>query len=190
MAISALKSHVFRKLNSVDVLWPHPINNGGLLSRRFPQFPLLLLPYHLRAFRSHSLSFLHCFHLPPLPFRPLLRRRLHPLFSPMSTLNLSQDSGNPTSSGDKTVRVVIKGRVQGVFYRNWTVDNAKELGLNGWVRNRRDGSVEALFSGTPEKVQEIEQRCRRGPPDALVTGLQVFPSTDDPGTTFERKPTV
>ncbi|GFP90779.1 acylphosphatase [Phtheirospermum japonicum] len=88
------------------------------------------------------------------------------------------------------VRAVIKGRVQGVFYRNWTIDNAKELGLKGWVRNRRDGSVEALFSGSPDKVQEMEQRCRRGPPDAMVTGLQTFPCTDDPGATFERKPTV
>lgn len=86
--------------------------------------------------------------------------------------------------------MVIKGRVQGVFYRNWTVDNATELGLKGWVRNKRDGSVEALFSGCPEKVQEMEQRCRRGPPDAVVTGLEVFPSTDDPGTKFERKTTV
>ncbi|KAG8374219.1 hypothetical protein BUALT_Bualt11G0108300 [Buddleja alternifolia] len=73
---------------------------------------------------------------------------------------------------------------------NWTIENAKELGLKGWVRNRWDGSVEALFSGSPEKVQDMEQRCRRGPPDAMVTALQVFPSTEDPGTVFERKPTV
>lgn len=70
------------------------------------------------------------------------------------------------------------------------MDNAKQLGLKGWVRNRRDGSVEALFSGTPDAVQEMEQRCRRGPPDALVTALEVFPSNDDPGTGFERKSTV
>ncbi|XP_016483788.1 uncharacterized protein LOC107804414 isoform X3 [Nicotiana tabacum] len=87
------------------------------------------------------------------------------------------------------VRAVIKGRVQGVFYRDWTVENAKELGLKGWVRNRRDGSVEALFSGSPEKVQEMEQRCRRGPPAAIVTGLDVFPCDDDPGTGFERRQT-
>jgi acylphosphatase len=88
--------------------------------------------------------------------------------------------------------VVIKGRVQGVFYRNWTVDNARELGLKGWVRNRRDGSVEAVFSGSPNAVQEMEQRCRRGPRDAVVTGLEVFPGDDDvdPRTGFQRKPTV
>lgn len=88
------------------------------------------------------------------------------------------------------VRVVIKGRVQGVFYRNWTIENATQLGLKGWVRNKRDGSVEALFSANPDAVQEMEQRCRRGPPEAVVTGLKVFPSSDDPGSGFERKPTV
>ena len=87
---------------------------------------------------------------------------------------------------------MIKGRVQGVFYRNWTVENATQLGLKGWVRNRRDGSVEALFSGSPDAVQEMERRCRRGPPAAVVTGFEVFPSSDDPGTgsAFQRKPTV
>ncbi|XVF07856.1 hypothetical protein REPUB_Repub06bG0175700 [Reevesia pubescens] len=93
-------------------------------------------------------------------------------------------------SQTKTVRVVIKGRVQGVFYRNWTTENAAQLGLKGWVRNKRDGSVEALLSGSPDSVQEMEQRCRRGPPAAMVTGLQVFPSNDDPGTGFEKKPTI
>ncbi|KAK4348489.1 hypothetical protein RND71_031244 [Anisodus tanguticus] len=67
----------------------------------------------------------------------------------MSSLNSNTD---PDA---KTVRAVIKGRVQGVFYRDWTVENAKQSGLKGWVRNRRDGSVEALFSGSPEKVQEM-----------------------------------
>ncbi|KAI3447565.1 hypothetical protein Pfo_004230 [Paulownia fortunei] len=189
MAISILKSHIFRKQYSLQLLWPHTPNNAGFRCRRFPQFPLLLLPHHLH-FLSHSLPFRYCSRLPSPPFPPVLRRRLHPLFSLMSSLTSSQDTDNPTSPAAKTARVVIKGRVQGVFYRNWTVDNAKELGLKGWVRNRRDGSVEALFSGSPEKVQEMEQRCRRGPPDAMVTGLQVFPCADDPGTTFERKPTV
>ncbi|XP_043701098.1 acylphosphatase [Telopea speciosissima] len=96
----------------------------------------------------------------------------------------------PLSKPTKTVRAMIKGRVQGVFYRNWTVENAKELGLKGWVRNRRDGSVEALFSGDPGSVNEMEQRCRRGPPSAMVTSLQVFPSDQDPGPGFERRQTV
>ncbi|KAF3655553.1 Acylphosphatase [Capsicum annuum] len=125
-----------------------------------------------------------------------------PLSSPMSSLSSEQNSGHDAKTNDEIfelfrvivglffvdcvlllqVRAVIKGRVQGVFYRDWTVENAKELGLKGWVRNRRDGTVEALFSGSPEKVQEMEQRCRRGPPSAIVTGLDVFPCDDDPGT--------
>ena len=88
------------------------------------------------------------------------------------------------------MKVNIKGRVQGVFYRDWTVQNATELGLKGWVRNRRDGSVEALFSGSAEKVGEMQERCRRGPPSAMVTGLDVNPSTEDPGIGFERRPTA
>ncbi|KAK4386384.1 Acylphosphatase [Sesamum angolense] len=197
MAISILKSHNFRN----QLLWP---NNGGFRSRRFTQFPLLLLPHH-RPLLSHSLPLRHCFRLHPPPLPPLLRRRLHPLLYPMSSLSASQDAVKPTPPKLKLtesllvnfhvfarmfhrhVRMVIKGRVQGVFYRNWTIENAKELGLKGWVRNRRDGSVEALFSGSPEKVQEMEQRCRRGPPDAVVTGFQVVPSTDDPGTSFEQE---
>ncbi|XP_058771157.1 uncharacterized protein LOC131644621 [Vicia villosa] len=105
----------------------------------------------------------------------------------ISIMATSQDS-----SSTKTERVVVKGRVQGVFYRNWTVDNANELGLKGWVRNRRDGSVEALFSGSFDAVKEMEQRCRRGPSEAVVTGLEVFPcgDEDDPGAGFQRKPTV
>lgn len=85
---------------------------------------------------------------------------------------------------------MIKGRVQGVFYRDWTVENANQLGLKGWVRNRRDGSVEALFSGNPDAVHDMEERCRRGPPAAIVTGLEVSRSSDDPGTGFLRKSTV
>ncbi|KAJ0987205.1 hypothetical protein J5N97_005561 [Dioscorea zingiberensis] len=91
----------------------------------------------------------------------------------------------------KTVRVIIKGRVQGVFFRDWTVQNARELGLNGWVRNRRDGSVEALFSGEPAAVDDmVDKRCRLGPPASMVTALNAFPSDDDPGHGFQRKPTV
>ncbi|CAL0316950.1 unnamed protein product [Lupinus luteus] len=119
------------------------------------------------------------------PLSSFLRPCSSSLPRPLSSMTTPQDS-----SSTKTERVMIKGRVQGVFYRNWTVDNAEQLGLKGWVRNRRDGSVEALFSGSPDVVQEMVQRCRRGPPEAIVTGLEVFPSNDDPGTGFERKQTV
>ncbi|KAE8705978.1 Acylphosphatase [Hibiscus syriacus] len=121
-------------------------------------------------------------------FLPLSFHSLRPFFTSMATSQAATDSSQPSQS--KTVRVVIKGRVQGVFYRNWTIENATQLGLKGWVRNRRDGSVEALFSGYPESVQEMEKRCRRGPQAAMVTGLEVFPSSDDPGNGFVRKQTV
>lgn len=78
-----------------------------------------------------------------------------------------------------------------MFYRNWTIENATDLGLKGWVRNRRDGSVEALFSGSADKVGEMQERCRRGPQYAVVTGIDVSPCNEDPGTNgFERKSTV
>lgn len=102
MAISILKSHIFRKQNSLQLLWPLPTNNGGFRCRRFPQFPLLLLPHHLPLL-SHSLPFRHCFRVHPPPLSPLLRRCLHPLFYPMSSLSASQDAGNSTSTEAKTV---------------------------------------------------------------------------------------
>ena len=73
----------------------------------------------------------------------------------------------------KTVTVRIEGRVQGVFYRAWTEQTARALGLDGSVRNRRDGSVEAVFSGPAAKVEEMLKRCAQGPPDAEVTAVVV-----------------
>jgi acylphosphatase len=64
--------------------------------------------------------------------------------------------------------VVIRGRVQGVGYRAWTEYTAMDHELDGWVRNRRDGSVEAVFAGLPETVAEMIGACRRGPPGARV----------------------
>jgi len=76
----------------------------------------------------------------------------------------------------KTVTVRIEGRVQGVYYRAWTEQTARRLNLDGWVRNRRDGSVEAVFSGPEAQVDEMLRRCAEGPPDAKVTSVTV---TDD-----------
>jgi len=77
-------------------------------------------------------------------------------------------------SGVRTVRVRIDGRVQGVGYRYWTEEVAGELELSGWVRNRRDGSVEALFSGAPADVTEMLDRCRDGPRSAEVASVAVL----------------
>jgi acylphosphatase len=74
----------------------------------------------------------------------------------------------------RTVRVRVAGRVQGVGYRYWTEDAAVELGLRGWVRNRRDGSVEALFSGNAEMVNEMLRRCHQGPRAAVVDAVEVL----------------
>lgn len=80
----------------------------------------------------------------------------------------------------KSVRAIISGRVQGVWYRAWTQGEAAKLGLAGWVRNRADGTVEALFSGEAAKVDVMLARCRKGPPLARVTGIEVAPA-DRPG---------
>jgi acylphosphatase len=63
----------------------------------------------------------------------------------------------------------IEGRVQGVFFRYHTQDMAFKLGVKGWVKNRRDGRVEAVFEGDKEKVDQMIQWCHRGPSEARVT---------------------
>ena len=88
------------------------------------------------------------------------------------------------------MRLRITGRVQGVWYRGWTVDQARELGLDGWVRNRRDGSVEAVVSGPAELVEELIARCRLGPPAAVVQRVEVAPGADSVSRGFHQKPTI
>lgn len=68
--------------------------------------------------------------------------------------------------------LVIRGRVQGVGYRAWTQYTAERLGLDGWVRNRRDGSVEAVVSGETQTVREMIGLCRKGPRGARVDALE------------------
>jgi acylphosphatase len=81
---------------------------------------------------------------------------------------------------DLIVRVVIRGRVQGVGYRAWTEYAAQERGVAGWVRNRRDGAVEALFAGMADDVLAMIEACREGPPGARVQTVdQLSADTDD-----------
>ncbi len=89
----------------------------------------------------------------------------------------------------KVVRVVIEGRVQGVWFRGWTVDEAVRRGLRGWVRNRRDGSVEAVFAGDAARVDEMIAACHDGPPAARVDAVTAHPA-DDPGDGFRQMPTA
>ena len=84
------------------------------------------------------------------------------------------------------VRVRIEGRVQGVWYRGWTVDQATARGLRGWVRNRLDGCVEALFVGQEDDVRSMIAACREGPSHALVTRLEEFPDEDRGETGFRQ----
>jgi len=76
-------------------------------------------------------------------------------------------------------RVTIRGRVQGVGYRAWVAHTADELKLDGWVRNRRDGSVEALFAGSVDIVTDMIARCHRGPLSARVEAVAEEPGTPD-----------
>ena len=68
--------------------------------------------------------------------------------------------------------VTMRGRVQGVGYRAWVEHQATAHGLEGWVRNRRDGSVEALFAGPEDVVSKVIALCRRGPSSARVAGVE------------------
>ena len=78
----------------------------------------------------------------------------------------------------RTVTVRIEGRVQGVYFRAWTYDTAQSLGLDGWVRNASDSSVEAVFSGPAAQVEDMLKRCADGPPDAKVSAVTI---TDEGG---------
>lgn len=73
----------------------------------------------------------------------------------------------------KSVRVIVTGRVQGVWYRAWTEKEALARGLDGWVRNLSDGTVEAVFSGPGEGVDDMIAACKAGPPLARVKDVAV-----------------
>ena len=88
-------------------------------------------------------------------------------------------------------RFLVSGRVQGVFYRSSTQQRARELGLCGWVRNRRDGRVELLASGSEEKLDELEKWLEIGPEYAKVTNIEVITENHaDIPITFEVFPTI
>jgi acylphosphatase len=78
-----------------------------------------------------------------------------------------------TPEARRAVHLAITGRVQGVGFRDFLERQAKALGLAGWVRNRRDGSVEAVVVGASPAVDAVVAACRRGPPAASVKGVQV-----------------
>ena len=86
-------------------------------------------------------------------------------------------------SRSETVRIRVYGRVQGVFFRSWTVEQAQALGLSGWVRNRTDGTVEAVAHGPSDLVDQLITRIREGgPPAAEVEEVEAAPESQPPET--------
>jgi acylphosphatase len=94
-----------------------------------------------------------------------------------------------SSDAVTALRLSIIGRVQGVGYRAWAVHEAMRRSLRGWVRNRRDGSVEALIIGDADAVAGMLAACRRGPPLAQVLDVRPNPADDDGSTDFSEVPT-
>ena len=88
------------------------------------------------------------------------------------------------------VRIIIEGKVQGVAFRWWIMEWANARSLDGWVRNRREGTVEALFYGPESAVRWMVEFCSEGPPNARIRNVREFEDEkpDDPG--FIERPTV
>ena len=89
-------------------------------------------------------------------------------------------------------KIMVSGRVQGVWYRGWTVETASALGVGGWVRNRRDGRVEMLLVGDGQAVQTMIERLHDGPPAARVdrVAAEAIEVPDAAPTHFESLPTI
>ena len=84
----------------------------------------------------------------------------------------------------QTSHLIIRGRVQGVSFRAWTARQAQNCGVDGWVRNREDGGVEAILAGDADAVRQLVEACRVGPHLAVVTDLIELPAAEDPGAGF------
>lgn len=87
-------------------------------------------------------------------------------------------------------RLSIHGRVQGVYYRGWTVETARALGLAGWVRNRRDGTVEAVVQGDEQAVERFLAQASSGPPAARVERIEVTDIEPAAISGFEQRETA
>src|SRR4029077_17751569 len=98
-------------------------------------------------------------------------------------------------SGDPRIRMTarlirIRGKGQGGWYRPLAVEQAGKTGLRGWVRNRHDGSVEALLAGEPGAIDEMIAACRKGPRLARVDNISSEPTVEEPPAGFEQRPTA
>ena len=88
----------------------------------------------------------------------------------------------------KAVIVRMEGRVQGVWFRGWMIQEARARGIQGWVRNRRDGSVEALLAGTEAAVEDMIDACWQGPPVARVVAVRTATGADPGEVGFHHLP--
>lgn len=84
----------------------------------------------------------------------------------------------------------ITGKVQGVGFRDWAIEEAKLRGLDGWVRNRSDGSVEVMISGPDKAVQDMLGACTHGPEEAAPANIDILNEKEPPPRGFVRKPTI
>lgn len=105
------------------------------------------------------------------------------------------DKDDAPPASEHVIRAVVRGRVQGVGYRAWTQRQALAMGLRGWVRNRTDGSVEAVFAGDPDTVAAMAESLLRGPPSSQVSGVDITQADEtalDPtfGARFVALPTL
>lgn len=87
-------------------------------------------------------------------------------------------------------RLTITGRVQNVFYRDWLVEQARAIGITGWVRNRADGSVEAVVAGSSEMIDAIIARARQGSPASRVADVASDEMPTQVFDGFEKRPTA
>ena len=95
-----------------------------------------------------------------------------------------------TGEALRTVQVMISGRVQGVGYRAWTERTASRLGLSGWVRNRANGDVEAVFCGDRQAVEAMLAECESGPSWARVRSVDIVGAGEPLQGPFRQLPTV
>jgi acylphosphatase len=89
-----------------------------------------------------------------------------------------------------TLRLRIEGFVQAVGFRYFAMEEARKLGIYGWIRNRSDGSVEALASGSTKSVEAFVAVCMRGPPGARVKNVDLHPADPPAERGFHRRPSV
>ncbi|MDB5397803.1 MAG: acylphosphatase [Rhodospirillales bacterium] len=80
--------------------------------------------------------------------------------------------------------VIVRGLVQGVSFRAWTVGQAERRGVDGWVRNREDGGLEAILAGEADAIRGIVEAFRIGPKGAIVTDVIELPTSEEPGPGF------